>query len=146
MKLNIEKIIRKFNEIDEALEQLKKLKSLTREEFINNIDYRYIAYAAFIILTEAVIDICFHISAKKLKKAPTEYAECFDILKKSGLINEEIADTLKSMARFRNFLIHRYGKVDFSKIYKYISNKLFVIEQFKEIVKSIFEEEKRMRN
>ncbi len=111
MRLDIEKIFKKCSEIDEALGQLKKYKSISKEEFIENIEYRYIAYAGFIILTEAVIDICFHISAKKLKKAPTEYAECFDILKKSGLLDADVADTLKGMARFRNLLIHGYEKL-----------------------------------
>ncbi len=143
MKLNIEKIFKRLREMDEAMQQIEKFKSVSREEFIENIEYRYIAYAGFIILTEAVIDICFHISAKKLKKVPTEYAECFEILEKNGLIDADVAHTLKTMARFRNLLVHGYGKVDFSKVYEYISNKMEIIKKFKETIKSIIENEEK---
>jgi uncharacterized protein YutE (UPF0331/DUF86 family) len=139
MKLNIEKILRKCRQIDEAIGQLERVKSISKEEFIANTDYKYIAYAAFIILTEAVIDICFHISAKKLKIAPTEYAECFEILKKNNLLDASIAEVLKDMARFRNLLVHGYEKIDFEKIYNYIFDDLQKIEIFKQIVKSFIE-------
>lgn len=143
MKINIEKIFKKCKEIDEAIGQLEKYKSISREDFMGNTDYKYIAYAGFVILTEAIIDICFHISAKKLKKAPTEYAECFDILNKNNLLDASVANVLKDMARFRNLLIHGYGKVDFGRVYDYISDDLPSIKSFKETVKSIVESEEK---
>ncbi|MBI3592109.1 MAG: DUF86 domain-containing protein [Nitrospirae bacterium] len=141
MRLNREKIFKKFREIDEAMGKLERFKSVPKEEFIENTDYNYIAYAGFVILTEAVIDICFHISAKKLKKAPTEYAECFNFLKENNLLDPQTSDILSEMARFRNLLIHGYGKVDFGKVHNYISDSLWAINVFKEKVKSLVEAE-----
>lgn len=139
MRLNAEKILKKCKDIDEALGQIEKFKSVPKEEFVENTDYKYIAYAGFVILTEALIDICFHISAKKLKKAPTEYAECFGILKENKLLEPAVADALQRMARFRNRLIHMYGKVDFGEVHDYISGSLWAIKDFKETLKSLMD-------
>lgn len=139
MTINIEKILRKFKIIDESIQQLERYKSISKEEFIRNMDYKYIAYGGFVILTEAVIDVCFHICTKKLKKIPTEYAECFEILQKNNLIAASIANTLKDMARFRNRLVHGYDKIDFEKIHDYICSSLESIKEFKREVKSLIE-------
>lgn len=137
MKLNVEKILGNLKDIDEAIEQLIGLKAISKDDFIKSMEHKYIAYAGFIILTEAVIDICYHISAKLFKKAPTAYAECFELLKKNDILNPEIADALSDMARFRNLLIHRYKKVDYGRVYDYISESLQVMNVFKEKIKSL---------
>lgn len=139
MKLNIEKILDNFKEINEAIEQLTRLKAISKDDFIKSMEHKYIAYAGFIILTEAIIDICYHISAKMFKKAPTAYAECFELLKENNILDTETANTLSDMARFRNILIHRYKKVDFGRIYDYISESLQVIDVFKEKIKSFID-------
>ncbi|MEW6419185.1 MAG: DUF86 domain-containing protein [Nitrospirota bacterium] len=141
MNLNVERILGNFNDIDEALGQLTKLKSISKEDFMKSMEYRYIAYAGFIILTEAIIDICYHISAKRLRKVPPLYAECFELLKENGILDPLIANMLSDMARFRNLLIHRYKKVDFDKIYDYISEDFWVIDKFKEKIKFLMKAE-----
>lgn len=138
--LNPERIMLNFKDIDEALQQLGKIKKVPLEDFLNNPDYRYIAYASFIILAEAVIDICYHIAVKKFKLTPSTYAECFEILKEKGIFNQNISETLSNMARFRNLLIHRYKQVDFKKVYGFTKN-LEVIGEFKETVIKLLEAE-----
>lgn len=139
MKLNVEKILGNLKEIDEAIEQLTGLKAISKDDFIKSMEHKYIAYAGFIILTEAVIDTCYHISAKSFKKAPTTYAECFEVLKKNDILDPETADALSDMARFRNLLIHRYKKIDYNRVYDYISESLKAIYVFKEKIKSLIE-------
>jgi uncharacterized protein YutE (UPF0331/DUF86 family) len=141
VKLNRERVISNLNEMDEAAGQLMKIKDIPKEDFISSMEYRYIAYAGFIILTEAIIDICYHISAKRLRKAPSAYAECFELLKENGILDPLVADKLGDMVGFRNLLIPRYKKIDFSKVYDYISEDLWVVDKFKERVGTIIEAE-----
>lgn len=138
--LNPERIMMNFKEIEEALGQLEKIKKISLEEFLNNPDYRYIAYGSFIILSEAVIDICYHIAVKKFKLTPSTYAECFEILKQKGIFSADISESLSNMAPFRNLLIHRYKQVDFKKVYDFTKN-LEVIEIFKKTVIKLLEAE-----
>jgi len=141
VKLNRERVISNLNEMDEAAGQLMKIKDIPKEDFISSMEYRYIAYAGFIILTEAIIDICYHISAKRLRKVPSAYAECFELLKENGILDPLVADKLGDMVGFRNLLIHRYKKIDFSKVYDYISEDMWVVDKFKERVGTIIEAE-----
>ena len=45
-------------------------------------------------------------------RAPASYAECFGIIKENGIITGPLSGRLVVMAKFRNFLIHRYADVD----------------------------------
>ncbi|MBA5942437.1 MAG: DUF86 domain-containing protein [Methanophagales archaeon] len=55
---------------------------------------------------EAVISICNHIIARKFKRAPESYSDCFILLHECGVISKELAEKLGNMARFRNMLVH----------------------------------------
>lgn len=124
MKIDKEKIYQKLEDINESLKQLDKVRGITLEDFLQNRDYRDIAYANLIIITEAVIDICYYISAKGFSIAPTSYGDCFEILGKNKMIPKDMELSLKKMAGFRNFIIHRYGKIDFKEVYKIIGDSI----------------------
>jgi len=80
MKLNPELINKRCREIEESLERLKKIKKSSKEEFLKNRDLQDIASYRLLVSIEAALDLCYHVSAKKLKKVPNEYGECFEIL------------------------------------------------------------------
>lgn len=134
--LNPERIMQNFKDIDEALEQLSRLKNLSLYDFLSKPEYRYIAYGSFIIMIESFIDICYHVAVKKFKLSPASYAECFELLKRKEVLPMELAEKLSNMAKFRNLLIHRYKQVDFSKVYEYMK-ELDFIEEFKDIIKNL---------
>ena len=76
------------------------------------------------------MSLCYHISAKKLKKVPKEYAECFEILSEQKIISNELGNELIKMARFRNMLVHVYWKIDYQIIFDIIQNKLDNLREF----------------
>jgi uncharacterized protein YutE (UPF0331/DUF86 family) len=41
-----------------------------------------------------------------------EDANTFEILNRSGLISDGLAETMIRMAKFRNIVVHRYSDVD----------------------------------
>jgi uncharacterized protein YutE (UPF0331/DUF86 family) len=61
---------------------------------------------------ESALSLCYHVSAKKLKKAPGDYVECFIILEDEEIIPRELSEKLKKIARFRNMLVHMYWKIE----------------------------------
>ncbi len=80
---------------------------------------------------EAALALCFHISAKQLKKIPDEYAGCFTNLHEAGLVSAELADRLRQMARFRNLLIHVYWKIDYGQVYEILQTRLDDLRSFR---------------
>jgi uncharacterized protein YutE (UPF0331/DUF86 family) len=110
--------------IAEAQARLQELGQLPEAEFLA--DYRNTESAKYLLIVaiEAAIDICNHIVARQHKRAPQDYADCFAILAELAVITPELADRLRRMARFRNLIVHLYGKVDNQKVYGVIQNDL----------------------
>ena len=80
MSLNPELILKRCEEIAESLERLERIKKIDKDNFLNDQDLMDIASYRLLIAIEAALNLCYHVSAKQLKKIPREYAECFQIL------------------------------------------------------------------
>ena len=128
--LNSDLIRSRCREIEESLTRLEQLQDLTKEQFLNNQDTLDIACYRLLIAIEAALALCFHVSAKKLKKAPEEYAGCFGLLHEAGIIPAELMSRLQHMARFRNLLIHVYWKIDYGQIYEIVHTRLKDLRDF----------------
>jgi len=132
MKINQELIQTRCQEIADSLERLEKIKSFTKDEFLKDRDLQDIASYRLLVAIEAALNLCYHVSAKKLKKVPQEYAECFSILAEGGIIPKNLSVRLKRMAHFRNMLVHMYWKIDLEIIFDIIKNNLADLQQFSE--------------
>lgn len=87
------------------------------------------------VSVEVMIDVSERLLALNNIKPANTSAENFNNLEKIGLINN--TDDYKDIVRFRNFIVHRYEKVDTDIIYSIIQNKLHLFEQFIDKVRSI---------
>lgn len=124
MAIDIEKIKQRVTEIRENIEKIKKYSSLPEKEFWK--DERNILSIKHLLLEsiESCGNICVHILANKIFKAPSSFAECFENLYKSNVISEDVSDKLIRMARFRNILVHRYWQINDQKVLDYAKNNL----------------------
>lgn len=137
MNLNPELIQKRCAEIEESLERLEEIKTTSKEDFLHNKDIQDIASYRLIVAIEAALNLCYHVSAKKLKKTPGEYAECFGILADANIIPQELAEELKKMARFRNMLVHMYWKIDYKLTFDIIQENLDHFRQFTGIITTL---------
>ncbi len=71
---------------------------------MNEPNLRDSAKYRLITAIEAAISICNHIVARKFKRAPESYSDCFMILNEFGVVSSELAKKLGEMARFRNIV------------------------------------------
>ena len=62
-----------------------------------------------------------HVVAKQGGRAPENFADCFRILGQMGVISTHLRESLQSMARRRNLLIHLYWEVDDGTVSKEIN-------------------------
>ena len=118
--------------IAEAQGRLRELGQLSVDDFLA--DYRNTESAKYLLIvaTEAAIDLCNHIVARRSGQAPEDYADCFEILGGLTVIESDLANRLKNMARFRNLLVHLYWKVDNQRVYEIIQKNLNDLDDFRQ--------------
>ncbi|RLJ02561.1 MAG: hypothetical protein DRP11_02900 [Candidatus Aenigmatarchaeota archaeon] len=97
-------------------------------------DYQALKFSLFEIV-EACIDVANHIIASKRLERVEEYSRMFMVLGKNGIISEELAERLSRMARFRNFLIHRYSEVDAEIVMEIVRKNLDDVIEFMNQIK-----------
>lgn len=136
MNLNPELIRARCQEIEESLGRLKKIKAVKKEDFLKDQDLQDIACYRLLVAIEAALGLCYHVSAKQLKKVPEEYAECFAILSDAQMIPRDLSENLQRMARFRNLLVHMYWKLDYPAVYDLIQHHLADLRRFSQAIVS----------
>jgi len=136
MNLNPELVRTRCQEIEESLGRLEKIKAVKKEEFLEDRDLQDIACYRLLVAIEAALGLCYHVSAKQLKRVPEEYAECFAILSDAQIVPKELSETLQRMARFRNLLVHMYWKLDYPAVYDLIQHHLVDLRRFSEAIVS----------
>ena len=117
-------------EIMDSVERIRKIKTLPLEVFLKDQDQQDIGCYRLQIAIEAALSLCYHITAKELRKVPDEYAQCFVLLEEAGIITADLSGNLQKMARFRNLLVHMYWKIDYTAVYEIIENNTEDLEEF----------------
>ncbi|MEW6273553.1 MAG: DUF86 domain-containing protein [Bacillota bacterium] len=145
--INYELLMAKIADLEKATAFLNTIARKTEEEFLSDQIFISSAKYELIVAIEAAQSICNHLAARVAKEAPDSYADCFRILGKDKVISQELAKKLVSMAKFRNLLVHQYGKVDDTIVYGILKNDtadlITYIEQIKSFLKAVQKEEQR---
>lgn len=118
--------------IAEAQRCLRELGQLPEAQFLEDFRNTESAKYLLIVATEAVIDICNHIVARREGRAPEDYADCFAVLIDLQVINVSLAERLQRMARFRNLLVHLYWKVENERVYQIIQTALQDLDEYRQ--------------
>lgn len=137
-KLNTKLITDRLGFINEAIAKLRRLSSLSEEEFMKN-DRPAIAESYTRRLLEATFDIGRHIIAKSAGKGIVEYKEIACALGDKGIITKELSERLKLMAGYRNRLVHFYHEITDIELYLILKNNLIDIERFVKEIKEFIE-------
>jgi uncharacterized protein YutE (UPF0331/DUF86 family) len=112
------------------VEKLKRLASLSREEFLSDFTKVESAKHLFQVSVESCIDVSNHIIASERFRAPKSYVETFEILVEKGVIAKDFLPALRQMVQFRNRLVHLYWEVDVEVIYDLLQKNLGDFETF----------------
>lgn len=79
---------------------------------------------------EAMIDIAYHISAKKYDHAPAEARDALRVLAEGGLIARKDLPVYGAMIGFRNRVVHGYQEVSADRVYEIAKNELGDFEKY----------------
>ena len=137
MSLNEGLIQKRCQAIEDSLKRLEKIKKLDKDEFLKNRDLQDIASYRLLVAIESALSLCYHVSAKKLKKVPGDYVECFIILADGEIIPRDLSEKLKKMARFRNILVHMYWKIEYEVVFDILQENLDDLRQFSNAIATL---------
>ena len=132
--ISTDKLTRKFIQLDEYLEILKKLSEIPENEFLY--DKILVGSAKYYLQVsiECCLDIANHIIAAERFRAPEDYADSFAVLQEQGIYQAGFSQKLMQMAKFRNRLVHLYGEIDNTYVYRFINEDLADIRAYRKII------------
>jgi len=130
MTLDADVVRSRCGEIEQSVERLARLAGRSRAEFLGDQDALDIACYRLLVAIEAALALCHHVSARRLRKVPDDYAACFALLSDDGVIPPALSARLQQMARFRNLLVHVYWKIDYGQVYEIVQQRLGDLRQF----------------
>ena len=95
--VNPEKVHGLLRNLEKALEQLRKLAKLKREDFLA--DLITLGAAKYYLQTaiEACIDIGNHFISSEGYRAPKDYRDIFNILEENGIITKEEGNQVRQL-------------------------------------------------
>jgi len=130
-------ILKRVNGIQNELAELKKLGSLTLEEFRTG-DSTKLAQFHLHRALEGVFNISAHILSRIPGAQATTYQEIALKLGEAGILDKDFASKkLALMARYRNRLVHFYAEITDKELYDIIQEDMGDFEIFLNAVKNL---------
>lgn len=128
--INTDLIHNRIDLINRSITRLRKLALLNKAQFLADPDNFAIAEHHLRRALESLFDIGRHIMAKQGLGHPVDYRSIILALAKEKIIPEEFAARIKSMAGYRNRLVHGYAEVTPDEMHNIIENRLYDFEDF----------------
>jgi uncharacterized protein YutE (UPF0331/DUF86 family) len=133
-------ILRKLTELETYLKQVKEYSGISVEQYQADWKIQRIVERTLQLMVEVCVDIANHIISDRDLAVPTSYANTFEILNRSGLISNELVQTMVRMAKFRNILAHQYTEVDAAIVVAILHGHLNDFNLFRDEIISILEQ------
>lgn len=130
MTLNPDVVRTRCAEIEDSVQRLEALAMLPLADFLADRDAQDIASYRLLIAIEAALALCYHVSSRRLRATPADYAGCFVLLGEAGVLKPDLTERLKRMAKFRNLLVHVYWKVDYRRVHAALQENLGDLRMF----------------
>jgi uncharacterized protein YutE (UPF0331/DUF86 family) len=99
-----------------TLSHLERIETDVREE-------RFVEHTLQLAI-QAALDVASHIVSDDRLGEPRTNSQLFEILAHHGWITEELHQTLRQVAGFRNILVHGYSAVDLKIVRRIVENDL----------------------
>lgn len=125
-----DKLISKMNFIKQSKRKLEELKQIERQSFLSNFTCFDSTKYNFIVMIEAMVDICNHIISRQGFEIPASSADSIRILIKNNILSEEHQATFVAMVKFRNRIVHLYHDVNNEEVYDILHKNLEDIDKF----------------
>ena len=127
-----ERLEEKFRRLGEFLAVLRELRSIPAEALPGDLVRMGSVKYYLQVSIESCIDVAQHVIASEGFRPPKDYADTFTVLAERGILEQEFAERLRRMAKFRNRLVHLYGEVDDQHVVRVLAEDLGDFDLFRE--------------
>lgn len=103
---------RKLAELAEYVSQVSEYRDLTVERYHADWKTQRIVERTLQMAIETCLDVAGHALADRGLRAPSTYAEAFEILVQAGLMSRDLGRVIVEMTPFRNVIVHEYARID----------------------------------
>jgi len=114
----------KLEEIEQYLEELMVFVPSSFEDYKHNSMVKAACERYFEKIAEATMDLSFLLLLEKEWPSPENEENVFVILLNRGIISESLSKKLKEIKSMRNFLAHKYGKVNDELVFHALAEEL----------------------
>jgi len=123
-------LVRKLEALDNVLNEINSLGKITQKQLEENWVTRRAVERDLQVVVEILVDLCQRIIALR-DEAPATSAQnaiqrCIDL----GILSPHPSYT--KMVQFRNFIVHRYERVDLDILVDIVNNRLDDVARFRE--------------
>jgi uncharacterized protein YutE (UPF0331/DUF86 family) len=122
--VNEETVERLLTNLRSYVRQLKDATDIDYQTYVDDIRSQRFVERTLQIAVEATMDIAHHIISDEGLREPNSYADSFAVLAENGIISNEMKETGRLMARFRNRVVHYYETIDPELVYAIFSKHL----------------------
>ena len=129
-EVNLDRLRELAGHVRDSVRQLRELGQAPRDVFLADARSVNSAKYLLIVATEAALDVCNHLAARRGARSPQDYADCMAIMAELGVIDDDLAARMMRMARFRNLLVHLYAPVEDGQVHRVIQEDLGDLERY----------------
>lgn len=122
-------IAQKLQQLDMVLTELRSLGCLTISDLNKDWRTKRAVERSLQILVEIVIDVCQRILSLLEQTPATTGKHALERIVDLGILRRQ--DAYTKMVQFRNFIVHRYEKVDNAILVEMVNRKLEDFENFR---------------
>lgn len=79
---------------------------------------------------QAMLDLAAHVVAREGLGVPDDLAASFDLLRRAGFLDDELATRMRRMTGFRNVAVHEYRKLDANVVDSIVRHRLGDLRAF----------------
>jgi uncharacterized protein YutE (UPF0331/DUF86 family) len=122
-------ILQKLQALDETLEELRSLGQVDAEQLEADWRTRRAVERDLQVLVEIVVDVCQWLISLKGQTPATTGGDAISRCIQLGILSD--FDAYGQMVRFRNFIVHRYDRVDVEILSEMVNEHLGDFERFR---------------
>ena len=123
-------ILQKLQSLDQALAELRSLGEVSVQSLNEDWRTRRAVERDLQVLVEIVIDICQRLISLTGQAPATTGAEAVERCIQLGALTRQ--DAYEKMVRFRNFVVHRYERVEVEILADMVNRRLLDFERFRD--------------
>ncbi len=112
----------RLQNLEKVLRELDQIAAEGKEAFLGSWKNMRLAERCLEVAAQTCLDIGNHLIAAKGFRVPKGYADVFQVLAESGMLDSDLAAKMKSVAGLRNILVHDYLEIDHGQLHKMIQD------------------------